>query len=68
MALINGSVVLSNTADNEDIFPLVARDDTAPKVILFWIMENLHCSDDKLREAFECALRMRKWPNRKAAD
>lgn len=47
-------------------FTLVAQDVTSPAVILKWIEENLNtASDDKLREAFEKALLMKNYPQRK---
>lgn len=53
---------------NEELFVLRAQDATSPKVVLFWISENFEtCPDDKLREAFECALKMKQNPNRKTA-
>ena len=61
--------VLHSTCRDEDIFPLVARDYTAPQTVAYWILANIETAPDaKLREAFECALRMRKWPRRKQAD
>jgi len=36
--------------------------------VILWIADNLHASDEKLRDAFECALRMRKHLKTKAAD
>ena len=62
------SITLQKAGDEEEIFVLRAQDDSAPKIIMLWIAENLHASDEKLRDAFECALRMRKHPTRKAAD
>lgn len=46
---------------DEKLFVLMARDVTSPKVIMEWIKENLGAQpEDKLREAFECALEMQK--------
>ena len=46
--------------DDEMLFVLMGRDATAPKVVLEWIKENLFTQpEDKLREAFECALKMK---------
>lgn len=68
MALKHECPTLSKVADDEEIFVLRAQDVMAPKTILYWIAENLHAPAPKLREAFECALRMRKHEGRKAAD
>lgn len=68
MVTKHDSVTLQKTGDHEEIFVLRARDATAPRTVILWIADNLHASDEKLREAFECALRMRSHPNRKAAD
>lgn len=60
---------LEKAADNEMLFVLRAQDKSSPKVVLHWIAKNFeNASEEKLREAFECALHMRKWPNRKEAD
>lgn len=55
--------------NGEDTFTLRSQDKTAPRTILFWIMENIEtASDEKLREAFEDAIKMRAWPKRKMPD
>ena len=68
MALKNNYPTLEKVKPDEEIFVLRGQDAMAPKLIILWIAENLHASDEKLREAFECALRMRKYPYSKAAD
>jgi hypothetical protein len=68
MATKLNSPTLKKTGDHEEIFVLRAQDASAPRSIVLWIADNLHASDDKLRDAFECALRMRKHPKTKAAD
>ncbi len=55
-------------AKGEPTFTLRAQDVSAPDIVIEWIGRNLHASDTKLREAFEKALRMRTWKDRKAAD
>lgn len=51
------------------LFVLRAQDITAPTVVLEWIKTNFHhISEEKLREAFECALEMKRFPNRKSPD
>jgi hypothetical protein len=57
-------------AENEEmLFVLRAQDISSPKIVLEWIKENFEtCSEEKLREAFECALDMRNHLDRKPAD
>lgn len=60
---------LQKAADDEPIFVLRGKDASSPKVVLHWIAENLDtCPEEKLREAFEHLLVMRKYPGRKDAD
>jgi hypothetical protein len=68
MATKQNSLTLKKSGDHEEIFVLRAQDASAPRSVILWIADNLQASDDKLREAFECALRMRKHPKTKAAD
>jgi len=68
MALKGTCKVLQKVHDDEEIFVLRAQDSMASVTILDWIKNNWHASDEKLREAFECALRMRKYPGMKACD
>lgn len=56
---------------DEEFFTLRAQDRTAPKVVIEWIAANIYnenASDQKLREAFDCALKMRHFQNRKLPD
>lgn len=63
------SICLANAKDDEPVFVLRGQDETSPKVILHWIAKNFEtCPDDKLRDAFECALIMKNYPNRKKPD
>lgn len=63
------STVLAKASDDEEIFPLVAKDWSSPETICFWLMLNMKSApEEKLRAAFESAMRMRKRPDRKAAD
>lgn len=62
------SPALKKAGEQEEIFVLRAQDASAPRSVILWIADNLHASDDKLRDAFECALRMRRHPKTKAAD
>lgn len=59
-----------NKANNDEmLFVLRAQDVTAPLAVIKWIEINfLNCNDAKLREAFECALKMKKHNNRKSPD
>lgn len=46
---------------DEEIFVLRETDETAPWVIMEWMKENFHtASEDKLRSAFESAIRMKR--------
>lgn len=55
--------------DDEMLFVLRAQDISAPYAIIEWIKCNFHtCPEVKLREAFECALEMKKHPVHKKAD
>ena len=69
MALRGNCPTLEKIGDKEEMFVLRAQDRSSPHVILKWIELNLEtCPDDKLDEAFECAMRMKHAANRKAAD
>lgn len=60
---------LNKAKDDEMLFILRGQDVTAPRTIMFWIAANIHnASDAKLRDAFECALEMKKTSNRKSPD
>lgn len=59
----------TKAADDEMLFVLRAQDVSAPKVVLHWIAKNFDsASEEKLREAFECAIAMKKFKWRKNAD
>lgn len=63
------SKVLKKVEKEEEIFPLRAKDWSSTATIFVWMVLNSStASDDKLRSAFETAMRMRKMPGRKAAD
>jgi len=68
MATKSTSPSLKKAGGQEEIFVLRAQDASAPRSVILWIADNLQASDDKLRDAFECALRMRRHPKTKAAD
>ena len=60
---------LAKAKDDEMLFILRAQDKTAPWVIIDWIKCNFQsCPDNKLREAFECALTMKAYKDKKTAD
>lgn len=51
---------LKKAFDEERLFVLMTRDKMAPLAVLEWIKQSFHSqSNDKLREAFECALEMK---------
>jgi hypothetical protein len=69
MGYKNSDTCLAKAANDEMLFVLRAQDVTAPKIVLAWIAENfLSVSEAKLREAFECALEMKRFESRKQAD
>lgn len=46
--------------DDERLFVLMTRDETAPEVVMEWIKLNIHKQPEaKLREAFDCAMEMK---------
>ncbi len=60
---------LENTKPNEPIFILRAQDKSSPILILNWMAENFeNLSHQRLSEAFDTAMAMKKWPNRKHPD
>ena len=60
---------LRKADDDEMLFILRAQDKTAPKVILHWIAKNFEtASENKLRDAFNCALQMKEHKFRKLPD
>jgi hypothetical protein len=59
MGYVNDDPCLVKAFDDEKIFVLLARDPTAPLVILEWIKINIGKQPyDKLKEAYECAMEM----------
>jgi len=68
MGTKHNSPTLKKVDDHEEIFVLRAQDASSPRIVILWIADNLQASDEKLRDAFECALRMRKHSKSKAAD
>lgn len=60
---------LAKAGDDEMLFILRAQDISSPKVILHWIELNFeNVPDEKLRGAFEAALKMKGHSGRKQAD
>jgi hypothetical protein len=60
MGYKNTDTCLQKAFDDEKLFVLMTRDMTSPAVVLEWIKLNINTQpDDKLREAFECALEMK---------
>ncbi len=65
----NAKGCLAKAGDDEMLFILRAQDVTSPMVILEWMKINFgSLPESKLREAFECALEMRKHKNTKSPD
>lgn len=60
---------LKKAADDEPIFVLRGQDKSSAKVVMHWIAKNFDtCPDEKLREAFEHALKMKNYSVKKNAD
>lgn len=60
---------LSKASPDEPIFVLRGMDETSPLIIMDWIRENMFTApEDKLRSAFEQALIMKKFEDRRRAD
>jgi hypothetical protein len=56
-------------AKGERTFTLRSQDKTAPRIICEWIKENIETApEEKLLEALDAALEMRRWPKRKMPD
>lgn len=65
------NTMLPRVSSDEELFILRGQDITSPVVVIEWIKQNIlhpECSDEKLREAFGCALKMRRHPTRRSAD
>lgn len=60
---------LHKIKDDEPFFVLRAQDDSSSRQVLEWIKDNFsYMNEEKLREAFECALAMRKYTGSRAPD
>lgn len=60
---------MSRAKPDEPVFVLRAQDESAPAVVAAWICYNINTAPaGKLREALECAIAMRQYPNRKQSD
>lgn len=62
---------LAKIGDEEIIFVLRGQDKSSPAVILEWLKlnwDNPSMTEEKLKEAFNCALDMRRFEGRKLAD
>lgn len=60
---------LEKAKPNEPIFVLRGQDRSSPKLILQWMAENFeNLSNQRLQEAFDTAMSMKRWPNRKHPD
>jgi len=59
MAYKKNDPCLEKAFEDEMLFVLMARDETAPAMVIEWIKINLRKQpEEKLREAFECAMKM----------
>jgi hypothetical protein len=70
MATKHTDQCLAKAADDEPIFILRAQDKLAPDLVRAWaIRAEAHgCPPAKLREAYELAEAMERWPTRKYPD
>lgn len=69
MGYKNDDLCLKKVNDDEPIFVLRAQDISSTFIVLEWIKINFqHTPDDKLREAFEHALKMKNYPSHKIPD
>lgn len=60
---------LAKAGEDEMLFILRAQDCSSPQVIIEWMKINFHhLPEAKLREAFECAMEMRKYKGTKTPD
>lgn len=67
--LKNPQSTLGKAFEDEPLFILRGQDVTSPRVILHWMAKNFESvTEAKLRDAFEIALAMKKWPRRKQSD
>lgn len=59
MAIKSECDCIKKALPDEQLFTLMARDETAPSVIMYWIEKNLsNQPKERLLEAFNCALAM----------
>lgn len=55
---------LNKAFDEEQLFVLLTRDKNAPATVINWIANSIHDQpEEKLREAFECAMQMKREHN-----
>jgi hypothetical protein len=58
-----------NAKEDEPVFVLRGQDVSSPNVVMEWINLNINTAPvEKLQEAFDCVLAMRKYQNKKIAD
>lgn len=65
-----GKGPLGKAADQEPVFILRAQDLLASEVVRFWADRALvsGCLLSKVQEAYDLAVKMEQWPNRKVPD
>ncbi len=70
MGFKNNDRCLKKVADDEPIFVLRAQDRLAPAIVMAWVNAALEfgLSDERVQDATNIALAMKKWPNRKFPD
>lgn len=60
---------LMKAAEDEPIFVLRGQDVSSPNIVIEWANQNINtCPPEKIRDAFDTALAMIKFRNRKIAD
>jgi hypothetical protein len=71
MAYKSDDSCLKKAKEDEPLFILRGQDMSSPRIVLMWIIENINnpmMPDDKLREAFELALKQKNYHTKKLAD
>jgi len=69
--VLNPGSTLNKAGDDEMLFILRGQDVSSPKVVLYWMQENIHLATlnpEKYREAFECLMTMANTQGRKSPD
>jgi len=67
----NFNEMFDKMENDEEFFAVRAQDKSSAKTVAFWVMENINnigTPAEKLREAFECAIKMRGHEQQKDPD